>query len=318
MDRFDPALISVVLACRDDEATVETTVECALGQTWPQLQIVAVDDGSADATPEILRACAMRHPERMRLLHLGRAGRYAARNHGLAHADGNYIAFLEPGQRWHPEALNRLHAALEDAAADIAYCGWQQDEAIVASAAEIPLEFDAAGAITHALQHGPWPLNCALVRRQLIDAARGFSERAPTAMDYDLWLRLFAAEPKLVRVPEALAFHSGVSSDERTAPRWRQVFDACAVRRDFTRQHMQRFARLAPGQRRALIRGPLVREAYRCHWRGDGESARRLFRRALRAGGWQAGDLKHLIASLLPAPLYRMLVDAVARRRSTS
>ena len=71
-----------------------------------------------------------------------------------------------------------------------------------------------------------------------------------------------------------------------------------------------------PARLHALIHDPLLHEAYRCHWRNDTESARRLFRRAFRKADWKAGDLKHLIASLLPAPLYRHLVDLVTRRRS--
>ena len=73
---------------------------------------------------------------------------------------------------------------------------------------------------------------------------------------------------------------------------------------------------ITPARLNELIYDPLLREAYRCHWRNDTESARRLFRRAFRKADWKAGDLKHLVASLLPAPLYRNLVDFVTRRRS--
>ena len=97
---------------------------------------------------------------------------------------------------------------------------------------------------------------------------------------------------------------------------YRQVFDAVAVRRDFARHHPECIARITPARLNELIYDPLLREAYRCHWRNDTESARRLFRRAFRKADWKAGDLKHLIASLLPTPLYRNLVDFVTRRRS--
>ncbi|MDO9636522.1 MAG: glycosyl transferase family 2, partial [Thiobacillus sp.] len=94
-------------------------------------------------------------------------------------------------------------------------------------------------------------------------------------------------------------------------------FDAVAVRRDFARHHPVLVAHYTPSHRNELIYGALLREAYRCHWRNDTESARRLFRRAFRKADWKASDLKHLLASLLPAPLYRNLVDFVTRRRST-
>jgi hypothetical protein len=135
-------------------------------------------------------------------------------------------------------------------------------------------------------------------------------------MDYDLWLRMLARRPRLVRVPEALAFHRRHASSRSRIPRWRQVFDAVAVRRDFAQRHPELVARYPPARLHALIHDPLLHEAYRCHWRNDTESARRLFRRAFRKANWKAGDLKHLVASLLPAPLYRTLVDFVTHRRS--
>ncbi len=317
MDRFDPALISVVMFCRNAAPTVEAAVASVLEQTYPLVQLVVVDDGSTDGASEILQDMAASHPDRIVLVYQNPAGPYAARNRALAHADGNYIAFLDADQVWHPDALRHLHAALETKGADLAYCGWQTLDAAAADAQpDIPPALDARAAIALFLEHGPWPIDCALARRPLIDELRGFSERAPTAMDYDFWLRLFAGEPKLVRVPEALASSRSRPRDTGAVPRWRQVFDAIAVRRDFARHYPQCVAHLPPARLDALIRGPLLREAYRCHWRNDTESARRLFRRALRSADWKAGDLKHLVASLLPAGAYRHLVDFVTHRRS--
>lgn len=313
MDRLDPALISVILFCRDAAATVNAAVGSALDQTYPGVQIVAVDDGSTDGSAEILLAQATRHPGRLLLLHLNRAGPCAARNHALAHADGSYIAFLDADEHWHPDALHRLHAALEDDGADLAYCGWHAADATGADPRpDLPPAFDARAALTHFLEHGPWPIGCALVRRRRVDALRGFSENRTTAMEYDFWLRLLADEPRLVRVPEAL---TAIPRDSGRIPHWRQVIDADAVRREFVLRHPHRVAHLPPDRLRRMLRAPLLREAYRCHWRGDSESARRLFRRAIRRADWKAGDLKHLLASLLPAPWYRSLVAAVARQR---
>jgi glycosyltransferase involved in cell wall biosynthesis len=313
MDHFDPALISVVMPCHNAVPYVEEAVASALGQSHPHVELVVVDDGSTDGSSDILQRLAADHPDRLTLVYQNRAGPFAARNQALAHAHGNYIAFLDADDAWHPDALRQMHAALETELADVAYCGWQAiGPAATDPQPKIPPALDAGEAVGHFLEHGPWPLNSVLIRRQLVDELRGFSERAPTAMDYDLWLRMLAREPKLVRVPEVLAYYRCYPRGETHIPRWRQVFDAVAVRRDFARHHPERVAHLSE-----LIYDPLLREAYRCHWRNDTESARRLFRRAFRKADWKAGDLKHLVASLLPAPLYRGLVDAVTRRRST-
>lgn len=317
MDRFDPALISVVMPCHNAAAYLDEAVASVLGQTYPQVELVVVDDGSTDGSTERLQALAAAHPERITLVHQVRAGPFAARNAALVHARGNFVAFLDTDDFWHPEALARLHAALLAGPADLAYCDWQDVGAAATDPAPQGLPtLDAAGAVRHLLEHGAWPIHAVLVRRPLVDEARGFSERLPTAMDDDLWLRLLALGPALTHVSEVLAFRRRHLHGRPGIPRYRQVFDAVAVRRDFARHHPELVERIPPARLHALIHDPLLREAYRCHWRNDTESARRLFRRAFRTANWKLRDLKHLVASLLPAPLYRSLVNFVTQRRS--
>ena len=317
MDHFDPTLISVVMPCHNAASYVEEAVASVLGQSYSRVELVVVDDGSTDGSTEILQRLAAEHPERITLIFQNREGPFAARNRALAHANGNYIAFLDADDTWEPDALNRLHDALETQPADIAYCGWQAiGNAATDTQPNIPPELDAGEVILQFLQQSPWPINSVLIRRPLIDELRGFSERSPTAMDLDLWLRMLARQPRLVRVPDVLAFQRQHLRRNSHIPQWRRVFDAVAVRRDFARHHPESVARLTPARLNELIYDPLLREAYRCHWLNDTESARRLFRRAFRKADWKAGDLKHLVASLLPAPLYRNLVDFVTRRRS--
>jgi glycosyltransferase involved in cell wall biosynthesis len=317
MDNFDPTLISVVMPCYNAAPYVEEAIASVLQQSYPHVELIVVDDGSTDGSTDILQRLATEHPERITLVYQNRAGPFAARNRALSHANGNYIAFLDADDTWHPDALRLMHGALDVAQADVAYCGWQNvGVSATDTQAQIPPDFDQGNAVGHFLDHNPWPINCVLIRRHLIDELRGFSERAPTAMDHDLWLRMLARQPRLVRVPEVLAFYRRYPRGDAHIPRWQQVFDAVAVRRDFARHHPELVAPISPDRLNDLIYDPLLREAYRCHWRNDAESARRLFRRAFRKADWKAGDLKHLVASLLPAPLYRNLVDLVTRRRS--
>jgi glycosyltransferase involved in cell wall biosynthesis len=315
MDNFDPALISVVMPCFNAAPNIEEAIASVLEQSYPHVELIVVDDGSTDGSTDILQGLATAHPERITLIFQSHSGPYAARNHALSHANGNYIAFLDADDTWHLDALRQMHAALEAVPAEVAYCGWQ-DIGVAASEPRLPPELDAAKAATHFFEHGPWPLNCLLIRRPLVDDLRGFSERAPSAMDFDLWLRLFARQPCLASVPEVLAFNRWHPHLNTHIPRWRQVFDIVSVRRDFAQHRPDLVASLTPARLHALIYDPLLLEGYRCHWRNDTESARRLFRRAFLKANWKAGDLKHLLASLLPAPLYRSLVDFVTHRRS--
>ncbi len=317
MDGFELPLISVLMPCHNAAPYVGEAVASVLAQTYPHVELVIVDDGSTDGSSEILQGLATTHPERISLVYQNRAGPWAARNHALARARGSFIAFLDADDTWVPEALARLHAALDSARADIAWGGWQTTGVgAAAPQPHLPPASDAAGALDYAFEHGAWPLNALLTRRPLIDALHGFSERLPTAMDFDLWLRLLAGVPTLASVQETLAQRRLYPRGDARIPQWRQVSDAVAVRRDFAHRHPDAVTHYTPARLAELIYTPLLREAYRCHWRHDTESARRLFRRAFRKADWKAGDLKHLLASLLPPTAYRLLADAVTGRRS--
>ncbi len=316
MENFNPALISVVMPCYNAAPYVKAAIESVLQQSYRHVELILVDDGSSDESVNIITDLAARNPDRITVLHQINSGPYTARNHGLSHAHGNFIAFLDADDTWHPDALNQLHAAMTETLADVAYCGWQNvGEAAVNTQAHIPPNYAESDAAALFLQSCPWPINGVLVRRQLIDSLRGFSERLPTAMDYDLWLRMLAAQPTVVRVPLALAFYRRYPRGDAQIPRWRQVFDAIAVREDFVRRHRPQVAHLSRAERDTRVYGSLLAEAYRCHWRRDIESSRRLFRRALRKAHWKARDAKYILSSLLPAPALKSLIRFIDARR---
>ena len=317
MDNFDPALISVVMPCYNAAPYVDEAIQCVLQQRYRQIELIVVDDGSTDGSNAIIERLAAGDPERIIVLHQSNSGPYAARNHGLAHARGNFVAFLDADDYWHPEALSQLHAAMTETLADVAYCGWQNvGDAAVNTQPQIPPNYAESDAVALFLQALPWPINGVLLRRQLVDTLRGFSERLPTAMDYDLWLRVLATQPIVVRVPEVLAFYRRYPRGDAHIPRWRQVFDAIAVRETFVRHHPAHVAHLGRTRRDALIYGTLLAEAYRCHWRRDTDSSRRLFRRAFRKADWKARDAKYILASFLPAFAFDTLIRLVDTQRA--
>lgn len=99
--------VSVVIPCFRCGGTIGRAVAAALAQTAPPLEVIVVDDASADGTGHVLETLGRSHGvERLRIISLARnAGASAARNAGWDAARGEFIAFLDADDTWHPRKL---------------------------------------------------------------------------------------------------------------------------------------------------------------------------------------------------------------------
>lgn len=111
----DGPLVSVVMAARDAERTLDVAVRSMLAQSWRSLEVIVIDDGSTDATASLARAMSERDP-RLRVISNDRApGAYGARNAGLAAARGDFVALQDADDWAHPQRLERQMAILRSA-----------------------------------------------------------------------------------------------------------------------------------------------------------------------------------------------------------
>lgn len=101
-------LVSVVIASYNSAATLPATLDSVLGQTYPRVEIVVVDDGSTDETPEILR----RYADSVRSIRKPNGGLASARNAGCEASLGEFIALLDADDLCVPERLSVQSALL--------------------------------------------------------------------------------------------------------------------------------------------------------------------------------------------------------------
>lgn len=303
-------LISVVMPCYNAERFLVQAVECVLSQTYPHVELIIVDDGSTDRSKEIARSYA----GRVVFIEQPNAGPYPARNQGIAHARGEFLAFLDADDYWSPDFLEKLHSGLSRCGAVLAYCGWQNVGAADRNTDPyVPPDYEAGNKLESFLRGAsPWPIHAALARRSALDAIGRFDESLPSCMDYDLWLRLAAAQ-SIVRVPEVLAFYRFHGGGQITSKEWQQARNVWLVKRKFIRENPALVASLGDGRLRELVDGGLAARAYRAYWRRDLVSARRLFRMLLRMGYWSMKDLKYFLPALLPEGVYKRFVTLAGR-----
>lgn len=114
-------LISIIAPVYQVEAYLPACVKSVLAQTYTNLELILVDDGSRDSSGSLCDTYA-RQDSRIRVLHQENQGVSAARNAGLKLASGEYLAFIDSDDLIKPDYLEVLHRNLTEHAADIACC----------------------------------------------------------------------------------------------------------------------------------------------------------------------------------------------------
>lgn len=118
-------LISVIVPVYKAQAYLDECVTSVLGQTYRNLELILVDDGSPDNSGAMCEVWA-RRDERVRVLHQKNAGPGAARNTGMEAAKGTFLSFVDSDDTIHPSFLEKLHDGMEDA--QLAVCGIDCEE----------------------------------------------------------------------------------------------------------------------------------------------------------------------------------------------
>jgi glycosyltransferase involved in cell wall biosynthesis len=105
-------LVTVVIPAYNAAAFIERTLRSALRQTHSTLEIIVVDDGSTDSTEGVARAVA-EGDSRVRIISVPNGGVASARNIGISESAGNFVAFLDADDLWHPTKIEHQLAALD-------------------------------------------------------------------------------------------------------------------------------------------------------------------------------------------------------------
>ena len=206
--------VSVVMAVRDGERFVVEAVQSVLSQSFADLELLVIDDGSTDATPALLDELASRE-ERMSVRHQPNEGVARARNRGVALARAPLIALIDADDRADPARLDRQLQFLE-ANPRVAVLGGavtfidEQGQAVAAATyplqdREIRLEMPRSTPFVH---------SAVTLRKDAFDLVGGYRPAFRLAQDFDLWLRL-AEHVELANLPDVVAhyrFHPSQAS----------------------------------------------------------------------------------------------------------
>ena len=214
---MDKTLVSVIIPAFDAAATIRQTLNSVLTQTYQEIEVIVVDDGSSDATNAVVEEFVARDT-RFQLVRQKNAGVGAARNTAIRKARGKYIAPLDADDSWFPEKLEKQVACLEQCGNDVAlvYC-WS---ALIDQLGGVVGECSSTvqGRLRHALilrnflGNGSVPLiRAGALKKVGLYLTRAEQGGAQGCEDWDLYLRI--AEKLGIRVvPEYLLAYRQVGS----------------------------------------------------------------------------------------------------------
>lgn len=117
-------LITVIIPVFRVEAYLRRCVDSVLDQTYKNMEIILVDDGSDDGCPSICDEYA-KQDSRVSVIHQKNAGLSGARNAGIEQAEGSYLAFVDSDDYLSPEFLERLYKACVETGSDMSVCRWE-------------------------------------------------------------------------------------------------------------------------------------------------------------------------------------------------
>jgi glycosyltransferase involved in cell wall biosynthesis len=292
--------VSVLIPAYNAATHLVRAVESALAQTHAPLEILIIDDGSRDRTPEI--AAGFGPP--VRLIRKENGGPASARNLGAAEARGDWLALLDADDWWFPDKLRAQLAYATDPNVGMIHSLPDHRDEVVPPV----LSFED-------LWERNWVSNSSvLLRRTVFEALGGFNEAKEliSVEDYNLWMRIAASPWRVVTCPGILVHYTrgiGISSNSD------RFLRASLFNIDDTARRLS-----LPPAKAARKRNQMIFDfGCKALFERDLPTARRLLRTALRER-WSVRTLAHLMVASMPALLLdmrrttRRLVERLPKR----
>jgi glycosyltransferase involved in cell wall biosynthesis len=184
-------LVTVITPAYNVEKYLGEAIDSVLGQTFTDFEYLIVDDGSTDRTADEARVRAAADP-RLQLLSAGHGGAAAARNVGIARAQGDYIAFLDSDDRWHRDFLAKQLALIQSAGPDVAAV-FARSTVMSETGRIYALRWQRSGRYDFddmlVQSCPPRTGSSLLIRKRAFDVAGPFTSHR-TIQDLDTWLKL--------------------------------------------------------------------------------------------------------------------------------
>jgi glycosyltransferase involved in cell wall biosynthesis len=206
-------MISIIMPAHNAEVYIAESIECVLKQTYSEWELIVINDGSTDLTPEIVESYKQKE-NRITLINQTNKQLGAARNTGIKAARGNWIAFLDSDDIWIPNKLEKqIAASIKHPEADLIYTdGYIFFEDDFNNFVPYPTQTGIfTGAEMYKMEYiaNYIPVLSVLVKHDLVKRI-GFQEERPYfhgSEDWDYWLRMAYTGASFLGLNEKLFYY---------------------------------------------------------------------------------------------------------------
>ncbi|MDT7856645.1 glycosyltransferase [Rubrivirga sp. S365] len=279
-----PPLVSILMPAYNAERWLAESIASAAGQTYPNVEVVVVDDGSEDGSVEVARSFEERG---VRVIEQENKGACAARNAALEESNGDYIKFLDADDVLLPGAVAAQFAALEGEPDDVVPFGMAvRCDAALRPLAGRPPSTDPEGRVgsENLGERLAWLLerniqtSRPLHARRLLERVGGFDTRLDGGQEYDLHMRMVVDGVRFKFVPEV-----GVLNRDHASPH--RITNSKSRGNEYTRDWWDEVLRLFDGEYPPPVQDAWIRSLWksvvRDTIRGNPSSAKEKAERAL-------------------------------------
>ena len=194
-------VISVIIPVYNGEKTIRETVTSVLNQTFSDLELIIINDGSSDSTLDIVNSI---NDPRLKVFSYPKTNQSASRNRGISHARGEYIAFIDADDLWTPDKIEAQYQALQDNPESAVAYSWtdciDESSQFLRPGSHKTVNGDVYPylLVVNFLENGSNPLIC----REALEKVGEFDSSLTPAEDWDMWLRL-AKHYQFITVPKS-------------------------------------------------------------------------------------------------------------------
>jgi glycosyltransferase involved in cell wall biosynthesis len=230
--------VSVITTCYNYAHFLPYSLESALGQTYQNVEVVVVNDGSPDNTDEAIRPYLS--DPRVVYVKQANAGQAIATNNGIKAATGEFIAFLDADDIWAPTKLERQMPFFDAADVGVVYCRIElmdeKGDKLIREENNALLTPRVGWIVPQLFLDNFVPFSGSVARRECFDKSGMLDPGLKMSTDWDLWLRM-AVHYKFAFADEVLVRYRLGHAGQMTKNREVHERDAMIVMEKFIRNH---------------------------------------------------------------------------------